>query len=103
MMRRLRAAIRAALCKCVFCAPQPPARNLPRMPDLADQADAQQQTLLDQYRARRAPVGPEPDGQCHYCRQPVGPDRRWCDRECFLAWEDEQDLLRRTGRRHPGR
>lgn len=73
------------------------------MPDIADIADNVQQQMLDAALEKRRPPGPPYTGTCHYCGADVGPDKRWCDAECHHAWNDEQDLLRRTGRMHEGR
>lgn len=66
-----------------------------------DNAERLLQAQIDQ--ARRAPTGPIADGACHYCGCVVEPCVRWCSPECHHIWNDEQDLLRRTGRLHPGR
>lgn len=66
-----------------------------------DHAEQLLQAQIDQ--ARRAPAGPIADGACHYCCCVVEPGVRWCSPECHHSWNDEQDLLRRTGRLHPGR
>ncbi|CQR43706.1 hypothetical protein THICB3320756 [Thiomonas sp. CB3] len=71
--------------------------------DIIDTANDQAERLLDAARARREPAGPVANGACHYCGQAVADGLRWCDPECHHAWNDEQDLLRRTGRKHPGR
>lgn len=73
------------------------------MPDIADIADIAQQQMLNAALEKRQPSGPPHTGCCHYCGKDVGPDKRWCDPECHHAWNDEQDLLRRTGRLHAGR
>lgn len=28
-------------------------------------------------------------GECWYCGEPTGNDRRWCDRDCADMWEKE--------------
>lgn len=71
--------------------------------DLIDAANEHAERLLEAARSQRKTAGPTADGRCHYCGQPVAGALRWCDPECHHAWNDEQDLLRRTGRKHPGR
>lgn len=73
--------------------------------DIIDTANDQAQNLLDAAiaQARRHPAGPVANGSCHYCGCAVASDLRWCSPECHHSWDDEQDLLRRTGRLHPGR
>ena len=45
----------------------------------------------------RKPVGPQPNGRCHYCDEIVGDDARWCDALCLKAWERETAGRQRAG------
>lgn len=73
--------------------------------DIIDTANEQAQNMLDAAidQARRRVAGPVANGACHYCGCAVEQGLRWCSPECHHSWNDEQDLLRRTGRLHSGR
>lgn len=43
--------------------------------------------------ASKKPVGPMPNGRCHYCDEIVGDTQRFCDVECARAWEHEMGRL----------
>lgn len=32
-----------------------------------------------------------PSGECLFCFEPTGIDRRWCDADCCKSWELEND------------
>ena len=36
------------------------------------------------------PVGPQPNGRCHYCDDIVGDDDRWCNVECRDLYEKDK-------------
>lgn len=45
----------------------------------------------------RKPVGPLPNGRCHYCDEIVSDEARWCDALCLKAWEHETAGRQRAG------
>ena len=43
--------------------------------------------------ASRKPVGPQPNGWCHWCGELIPDDDRWCkDSECMSLWVRERRL-----------
>lgn len=40
--------------------------------------------------ASRKPVGPAPTGKCLNCDEPVQPNTRWCDADCWRDWDKQQ-------------
>jgi hypothetical protein len=38
----------------------------------------------------KRPTGPEANGHCHYCDEPVGEGMRFCDAHCRDDWQKEQ-------------
>ena len=67
---------------------------------MADEADITTARDEAEYTLRlaasRKPVGPTPNGRCHYCGELVGDTQRFCDHECAAEYEREQ-ALRRIG------
>lgn len=56
--------------------------------DLADQADLQQEGVLEHNIASsHKPEGPAPSGVGHWCGESVAYPRRFCDAECRNEWE----------------
>lgn len=35
----------------------------------------------------RKPIGPQPNGFCLFCEEPVPENHRWCDSSCRDLWE----------------
>lgn len=48
--------------------------------------------------ASKKPVGPQPNGRCHFCDELVGDEARFCDVECARGWEREATAQRRAGK-----
>lgn len=44
------------------------------------------------FRRSHKPVGPAPNGRCHYCDDLVADDQRWCDTACRDEWTREVRL-----------
>lgn len=58
--------------------------------DMADEADMTQARdeaeAPHRIAASRKPVGPLPNGRCHYCDEIVSDEKRWCDVTCRSQW-----------------
>lgn len=48
--------------------------------------------------ASKKPVGPLPNGRCHFCDEIVGDEARFCDVECARGYEREVEARRRHGK-----
>lgn len=61
------------------------------MTDIADRADDEIEHELAEALRQRRPIGPDPTGFCHYCREPIEPGQRWCHgTECRDEWAKQQ-------------
>lgn len=58
--------------------------------DEGDEADRISQVILKASLLAKRPGGPKPDGQCHFCGDPIPPGWRWCDPDCMQDWERQQ-------------
>ena len=62
--------------------------------DDVDRAEINRQREIDaaiaNARGQRSSL-PAPTGKCHYCREDVGVEQRWCDAECSGLWERENE------------
>lgn len=71
---------------------------------MADEADITADRDEAEYALRvaasRKPVGPVPNGRCHYCDELVGDNQRFCDHECATAYERVQALRRIRGMKY---
>ena len=71
---------------------------------MADEADITADRDEAEYALRvaasRKPVGPVPNGRCHYCGELVGDTQRFCDHECTAEYEREQALRRIGGMKY---
>jgi hypothetical protein len=67
-----------------------------------DDADRAQDYIEENLRralAKRAPTGGlVPAGACHYCGEPVGTERLFCDSECEGEWQHERRMRAMAGR-----
>lgn len=68
------------------------------MADEADRAAEIGEWVLQKQLAHREEA-PKPIGICHYCAEPVAGELRFCDIGCRDDWQQEQEALRRAGRR----
>lgn len=67
------------------------------MADEADMAAARDELEAPmRLAASRKPAGPEANGSCHWCKEPVGPSLRYCDTDCR---DDHERAKRGAGRR----
>jgi hypothetical protein len=58
--------------------------------DDADLADRHNEINLAQaMRESLQPLGPLPNGRCHYCDEVVGDEDRWCNAVCRDDWAKE--------------
>lgn len=64
--------------------------------DDIDRATERAEENLSDALAVRKPVGPQPNGYCHYCQADLVGEQRWCDPECYYAWEYEQQCRARN-------
>lgn len=56
--------------------------------DVIDQSDEQNQVAFEaERRSKRKPNGPEANGFCNYCGEPVSEALRFCNKECCEDWE----------------
>lgn len=58
--------------------------------DEADRADQEVTMGIAESMRRKKSVGPAPCGACYFCGEDVGPDQRWCNKDCQDDWELEQ-------------
>lgn len=69
------------------------------MADEADIAGAHEERNIAQcIRTNRKPLGPVPNGRCHWCDEIVPDEARFCDTDCRDDWQREQNLLLNGGR-----
>lgn len=63
------------------------------MSDIADQAEQTEQLFRDAaIKAARKPLDTRnPSGECLYCSEPTGTDRRWCNSDCASWWSRENE------------
>ena len=68
---------------------------------MADEADRTQdrmereEELIKKFSAK--PLGPKPNGFCHWCEATVAETKSFCDHYCRDDWEREQRLLKLKG------
>lgn len=67
------------------------------MADIADiTAERDESEHALRLAASRKPVGPQANGFCHWCDEPVDRPLRYCDAECRDSHEREQKLVGRN-------
>ena len=54
--------------------------------DEADAGNEMAEKLQAAYMAVRKEPGPAANGTCHYCREEVTGDKRWCDADCMTDY-----------------
>lgn len=69
------------------------------MADEADIASLHEELHLAQsIFSSKKPLGPVPNGRCHWCDEVVGDNERFCDTNCRDDWQKEQNRLLNGGR-----
>ncbi len=61
------------------------------MADIIDDSHEIEQTFLRSALSTKRPVGPAPNGCCHYCNGPLTNGQRFCDADC----RDDYDKVQR--------
>jgi len=69
--------------------------------DIFDKASdrEQQDRDLSIANARKVKTKLTPVGFCHYCSDPVGPVKLFCDSSCTEYWQEEENARIRNMRR----
>ena len=64
------------------------------MTDEIDRANDEAERYLAEAARIKRPVGPQPNGRCHFCDEIVDDEARWCDKGCRDGWERNQRRVR---------
>jgi hypothetical protein len=68
------------------------------MSDIVDDTQEREERFMPyQIAASRKPVGPAPNGHCHFCDAPVAEGLRFCDAACRDGYERETSRKRIGG------
>ncbi len=61
------------------------------MADIGDKGNDAAEVFLRSALTTKKPVGPKPDGYCHFCGRKIESPKRWCDVTCREDWEREEN------------
>ena len=64
--------------------------------DRADREDIAREQAIAAVRRRSKELAPI--GFCYYCSEPVPAGSRFCDADCMMDFQDEEDARKRNGR-----
>jgi len=62
------------------------------MADEIDKAEELNETYLRAALSQRRAGGPQANGLCLNCDEPVAIGLRWCDKDCLTDWEKRQEF-----------
>jgi hypothetical protein len=70
------------------------------MADIVDRAEQDASLYLAEAIRKIRSRQPEldPKGACHFCEEAVGPEKKFCDRDCATDYAREQAALVRRGK-----
>lgn len=69
------------------------------MTDIYDQATMREEQERERSinAVRRQNQTLAPTGECHYCGEDVGAERRFCDADCRDMWQRQESARKRAG------